>query len=79
MNEPVKPKRHRKQASPTKAVRVTFVLTSEMMGHINGHADTHRHENAYGEILQPNRSRTLRSVVGLAYNIPAERWTPTTQ
>lgn len=65
--------KHSTVAAPQSAVRVTIILTAEMIGMVSAEAEKNR-ETSGGVLLNPNRSDVLRRIVGLHYRIPAERW-----
>ena len=59
--------------APQAAIRVTVILTAEMIRLIGAHAELARTESG-GVLLNPNRSDAVRRIVGLHYRIPEERW-----
>lgn len=59
--------------APQAAIRVTIILTAEMIRHIGSDAELARTESG-GVLMNPNRSDVMRRIVGMHYRIPEERW-----
>lgn len=59
--------------APQAAIRVTVILTAEMIRLIGADAELARTESG-GVLLNPNRSDVVRRIVGMHYRIPQERW-----